>query len=158
MLKKITYISLVLSLNFMVLADLQAATKSHASSTPTTTGFMQELTQVRVHEGADRSGKEIYEYRCKGCHGKNTQGAPMPDDTFEWSMRLRKKGLGTLLRHAMDGFNNTLMPAKGGCRNCNKNEVHAAVFYMLKRSGVKLEHDRPDQNQHKKTSNSATSH
>lgn len=105
----------------------------------TTTGFLQEITELRVHHGPNRSGKEVYEYRCKGCHGKNTQGAPMPDDNFEWSMRLRKKGLDLLLKHSMEGFNNYLMPPMGGCRDCNQEEVYAAVFYMLKTSGIDTE-------------------
>ena len=54
-------------------------------------------------------------------------------------MRLRKKGLDTLLKHSMEGFNNYLMPPKGGCRDCNQEEVYAAVFYMLKRSGINTE-------------------
>lgn len=105
----------------------------------TTTGFMQEITEVRVHKGAPRTGKEVFEFRCNGCHGRNTQGAPMPDDKFEWTMRLKKKGMATLLKHSMEGFSNTLMPPKGGCRDCSKDEVYAAVYYMLERSGTKFE-------------------
>lgn len=105
----------------------------------TTTGFMQEITEIRVHNGPDRTGKEVYEYRCKGCHARNTQGAPMPDDKFEWDMRLKRKGMKRMLKNSMDGFNNYLMPPKGGCRNCNKEEVYAAVYYMLKRSGINVD-------------------
>ena len=108
----------------------------------TTTGFLQEFTEVRIHTGENRTGKEIYEFRCKACHAKNTQGAPMPDDTFEWSMRIKQKGLKTMLKHAMEGFNNSLMPAKGGCRDCNQDEVYAGVFYMLAQSGIKAK--KPD--------------
>jgi cytochrome c5 len=38
----------------------------------------------------------------------------------------------------MEGFNNYLMPPKGGCRNCNQKEVYAAVYYMMETSGIKL--------------------
>lgn len=112
--------------------------KDSPKNQPVTTGFLQELTEKRIHLGKNRTGAEVYEYRCKGCHGKNTQGAPMPDDLFEWSMRLKEKSLTVLLTHSMDGFNNYLMPPKGGCRDCNQQEVYAAVFYMLERSGVQL--------------------
>ncbi len=112
----------------------------------TTTGFLQEITEVRVHDGPDRSGKEVYEFRCKGCHARNTQGAPMPDDKFEWSMRLRKKGLNLMLKHSMEGFNNYLMPPKGGCRDCNQKEVYAAVFYMLETSGINTKEIRKKAN------------
>lgn len=121
-----------------------ASVKSKTDNQPlkkqaTTTGFLQEMREIRVHTGPNRSGKEVYEFRCKGCHGKNTQGAPMPDDKFDWSMRLRKSGLDILLKHSMEGYSNSLMPPKGGCRDCNQQEVYAAVFYMLERSGINTE-------------------
>ncbi len=112
-------------------------TKNKVEVQKTTTGYMQEMTEVRVHEGPDRSGKEVYEFRCKGCHARNTQGAPMPHDNFEWSKRL-KKGFKVLMDHSMNGFNNYLMPPKGGCRDCNETEVRNAVVFMLESSGLKL--------------------
>ncbi len=140
---RITKIVILMSFSFFLMnasyaVESKTTVKSPAIKKATTTGFMQEMTEIRVHEGPDRSGKEVYEYRCKGCHGKNTQGAPMPDDKFEWSMRLRNKGMDTLLKHSMEGFNNYLMPPKGGCRNCNQKEVYAAVYYMMETSGIKL--------------------
>ena len=114
-------------------------TKKTNKEKETTTGFMQEITEVRVHNGPDRTGKEVYEYRCKGCHARNTQGAPMPDDKFEWEMRLKRKGIKRMLKNSVDGFNNYLMPPKGGCRNCNKEEVYAGVYYMLKISGINVD-------------------
>ena len=143
MFNNVTKIALALILNLIVVSFVHAADKNTVDKkTPvakaTTTGFMQEMTEIRVHEGPNRTGKEVYEFRCKGCHGKNTQGAPMPDDKFEWSMRLKNKGLETMLKHSMEGFNNYLMPPKGGCRDCNQEEVYAGVFYMLERSGIKI--------------------
>jgi cytochrome c5 len=137
---KIILLGMLASLaNTMMAADNQTPKKpvnnNDTSQANTTTGFLQEFTEKRVHHGKDRSGKEIYEFRCKACHAKNTQGAPMPDDNFEWGIRLKQKGIKPLLRHAMEGYNNTLMPAKGGCRDCNRAEVYASVYYMLKLSG-----------------------
>lgn len=126
---------------FISTASLYAsdtATKKNKEK-ETTTGFMQEITEVRIHNGPDRTGKEVYEYRCKGCHARNTQGAPMPDDKFEWDMRLKQKGIKRMLKNSVDGFNNNLMPPKGGCRNCNTEEVYASVYYMLKRSGINVD-------------------
>lgn len=116
-----------------------ALKKTAPKENNTTTGFIQELTETRIHNGPNRSGKEVYEFRCKGCHAKNTQGAPMPDDQFAWKMRLQERGLKILLKHSMEGTSNYLMPPKGGCRDCNQKEVYAAVFYMLNRSGNKIE-------------------
>ncbi len=107
----------------------------------TTTGFMQEITEVRVHEGPNRSGEEVYEFRCKGCHEKNTQGAPMPTDNFAWTERLNK-GFAVLMEHSMNGYNNYLMPPKGGCRDCNEVEIRGAVIFMLESSGIKLAEGR----------------
>jgi len=139
MYKKYTKIILLFLLSVSYFGCASNTTNLARQNKGTTTGFMQEITEVRVHEGENRSGEEVYEFRCKGCHAKNTQGAPMPDDNFEWSMRLRKKGINVMLKHSIDGFNNYLMPPKGGCRNCNQDEVYAAVFYMLERSGIKVD-------------------
>ena len=138
MLYKLKKNILFLMLCFATFSSVQAADQQVTGKTTkgTTTGFMQEMTEVRVHNGPDRSGKEVYEFRCKGCHARNTQGAPMPDDKFEWSMRLKNKGLDTMLKHSIEGFNNYLMPPKGGCRDCNQAEVYAGVFYMMERSGI----------------------
>jgi len=127
------YAGLLFAANEMKIADKVSVPIT------TTTGFMQEMSEVRVYKGPARTGKQVFEFRCNGCHGRNTQGAPMPDDKFEWSMRLKKKGLATLLKHSMEGFSNTLMPPKGGCRDCSQEEVYAAVYYMLDRSGTKFE-------------------
>lgn len=144
MLQKMIRIILFLALSSCYASSLYASDKNKttgktAGNDSTTTGFLQEITEIRVHKGPNRSGKQVYEFRCEGCHARNTQGAPMPDDNFEWSMRLRKKGLDVLLKHSMEGFNNYLMPPRGGCRDCNQDEVYAAVFYMLERSGINTE-------------------
>lgn len=138
--KNIRIISLLV-FSLTATASLYASEKANKVSKPkqTTTGFMQEMTEVRVHKGPDRSGKEVYEFRCKGCHARNTQGAPMPDDKFEWTLRLKKKGINKMLKNSMHGFNNQLMPPKGGCRDCNQAEVYAGVFYMMKRSGIDVD-------------------
>lgn len=136
------YIKIILLLSVSYAGSVSAADKDAATEVlknkNTTTGFLQEITEDRVHDGPNRTGAEVYEYRCKGCHARNTQGAPMPDDGFEWSMRLRKTGLETMLKHSMEGFSNYLMPPKGGCRDCNQEEVYEAVFYMMETSGIEV--------------------
>ncbi len=117
--------------------DAKTSKSNVNNAQKTTTGFMQEITEVRVHKGANRSGKEVYEYRCQGCHEKNTQGAPMPTDNFAWTQRLNK-GMDVLMDHAMKGYSNYLMPPKGGCRDCNEAEIHASVIFMLESSGIEL--------------------
>ncbi len=103
-----------------------------------TTGFWQEMHRITaVDNNHNRSGKEIYQYRCYGCHGKNTQGAPMPGDVADWKER-QEQGMKALMRHTTNGFGD-FMPPKGGCRNCNNAELKAAVLYMIKQKTITLQ-------------------
>ncbi len=109
------------------------------NNTATTTGFLQEMrTEIAVNNGPARSGQEIYNYRCKTCHERNTQGAPMPGDDYEWQLRAAK-GFDVLIEHTILGYQRTLMPAKGGCKDCTEIELRNAVIYMLKNSGIEVE-------------------
>lgn len=111
--------------------------KERLAKQQNTTGFWQEITRsTALHEGQARSGKEVYEYRCVGCHGKNTQGAPMPGDKDEWNARL-KKGMDVLMDHAINGVG-VFMPPRGGCRNCRDDELQAAVQYMIDQDEITL--------------------
>jgi cytochrome c5 len=104
----------------------------------TTTGFWQEMhTATAINTGSPRSGRQVYEYKCSACHDKNTQGAPMPGDNYEWSARYQK-GLDVLINHTLDGFNQGLMPSRGGCKDCNEQELTNAIIYMLKTSGIEI--------------------
>jgi cytochrome c5 len=97
----------------------------------TTTGFWQEFhTRSPAPGGGARSGEQVYEYRCKGCHGRNTQGAPLPGDRDEWRQRA-KHGMEVLMIHTVRGYKEGLMPPRGGCRNCSDAELKAAVLYMM---------------------------
>ena len=101
-----------------------------------TTGYAQERHRAPpAYEGPPRSGEQVYEYRCKSCHARTTQGAPLPDDSYEWSRRARQ-GMDVLMDHVIKGYQRGLMPARGGCLNCSDAELRAAVMYMLEESGV----------------------
>lgn len=103
----------------------------------TTTGFWQELQdEVAINEGQQRSGEQVYQFRCQGCHGKNTQGAPMPGDRYEWERR-SAQGLEVLMAHTVDGYRQK-MPPRGGCRNCSELELRRALTYMLQQSEIQL--------------------
>ncbi len=99
-----------------------------------TTGFWQEMhSATPVNTGIQRNGSQIYHYKCHECHDRNTQGAPMPGDTYDWNVRYQK-GLQALVQHSIDGFNRGLMPSRGGCRNCSDQELNNAIIYMLKKA------------------------
>ena len=101
-----------------------------------TTGFWEEMRAgPSPHSGPPRSGRQVYEYRCKACHAKNTFGAPLPGDRLDWGRRVQQ-GIDVLLEHALHGYRGNLMPPKGGCRNCSAHELRAAIRYMLRKSGI----------------------
>jgi cytochrome c5 len=83
--------------------------------------------------GEPRSGEDVYNASCMACHGTGAAGAPRTDDGAEWSKRLAEKGLDTIHKHAIEGFN--AMPPKGLCMTCSDDEVIAAVDYMLAAAG-----------------------
>lgn len=110
---------------------------SHAADSPGTIGYAQErYKQASPYNGPVRSGKQVYEYACKTCHDRTTQGAPLPDDDIEWGMRARK-GMAVLMEHVKEGYKG-LMPEKGGCGNCSDDELRAGIMYMLETSGIDL--------------------
>lgn len=100
------------------------------SSNETTIGFKQEMNrQVDLHQGKTRTGQEVYELTCRGCHGKNTQGAPLPGDKNDWNRRMQQ-GFDQLILHTQNGYGD-YMPAKGGCRDCLPEELSSAIKYMV---------------------------
>ena len=64
------------------------------------------LTTTCVVAAADmRSGKQVYDTSCVGCHASGVLGAPKLGDEQDWSSR-EQQGLQVLLTHAIKGFKN----------------------------------------------------
>ncbi len=121
----------------LLLAGLLVASNSFAEQPAGTVGYAQErYKQAPTYTGPVRSGKQVYDYSCKTCHDRTTQGAPLPDDEIEWGLRAQK-GMDVLMKHVKDGYLE-LMPENGGCGNCSDAELRAGIMYMLDASGVKL--------------------
>lgn len=76
---------------------------------------------------AEQAIVDRYKASCYACHGFGANGAPKTGDDVAWAPRL-EKGMDTLLKHAMEGFN--AMPAKGLCFNCSTDEFQALIEYM----------------------------
>ena len=101
-----------------------------------TIGYAQERYKpVPIYDGPVRTGEQVYDYACKTCHDRTTQGAPLPDDEIEWGMRARK-GIEVLMQHVKEGYKD-LMPEMGGCRNCSDEELLTSILYIFETSGVK---------------------
>ena len=89
--------------------------------------------------GEPQPPAEVYQSVCAACHNTGAAGAPVVDDTDEWTQRLDEKGLDTLVSHAINGFQG--MPARGGNPNLTDEEVTGTVEYMLAEAGLEVEDD-----------------
>lgn len=80
---------------------------------------------------APRSGEQVFNSTCQGCHATGAAGAPKVGDKSAWGPRIAK-GMPTLYQHAMQGFN--AMPPKGMCMNCSDEEIKNAVNFMVSKA------------------------
>ena len=79
-------------------------------------------------ETAERSGEDIYNSKCAGCHNSGVMGAPKYAALADWSSRI-DLGLDKLTASAIAGKGG--MPARGTCMDCSDNEIKVTVKYML---------------------------
>jgi len=101
-----------------------------------TQGYRDEINRPpEPWKGPPRSGARVYTDYCGSCHARTTQGAPMPEDEVEWGMRARQ-GMKVLMEHTINGYNQQLMPPRGGCENCSDAELKAALLFILGQSGI----------------------
>lgn len=73
-------------------------------------------------------GRKVYEGTCKTCHDSGLAGAPKLGDKQAWSSHLAK-GREHLVQSALNGTGK--MPPKGGNASLSKEEIRAAVDYMV---------------------------
>lgn len=80
-------------------------------------------------------GKQVYNQACFACHGTGAAGAPRLGDQSAWSARIGK-GMETLITHAVQGYQGSkgYMPPKGGYPDLGKQEVAAAIAYIVSES------------------------
>lgn len=76
---------------------------------------------------ADRSGREVVETVCAGCHAEGRDGAPKIGDLAVWTQR-GQGGLAKLANSAIAGTGK--MPAHGGQPNLSDLELSRAIAYM----------------------------
>ena len=79
--------------------------------------------------GGTRSGQQVYQTSCVGCHASKALGAPLSFSEAEWKPRLDARGYDVVLENAMKGYN--AMPPLGACGDCSQDEIKAAIDYML---------------------------
>jgi len=90
----------------------------------------EELEQVASAETAGgasgRSGEELVQGVCAGCHAAAVGGAPLLDDAEAWAER-REAGLDTLVASVVNGKGS--MPARGGS-DYSDEDIRLAVQHI----------------------------
>lgn len=87
---------------------------------------------------AGKSGKEVYELRCKLCHEAGIAGAPKYGDKASWEPRIVKDEV-ALYQSALNGLN--AMPPRGGDSSLSDEEVKDAVRFILTAVGVEFQNE-----------------
>ena len=87
-----------------------------------------QVVSAEIVETAVRSGEEIYNSKCAGCHTSGVMGSPKFASLEDWAQRI-DLGLEKLTLSAIAGKGG--MPAKGTCMDCTDNDIKITVQYML---------------------------
>ena len=87
-----------------------------------------QVASAEIVETAVRSGEEIYNSKCAGCHTSGVMGSPKFASLEDWAPRI-DLGLEKLTLSAISGKGG--MPAKGTCMDCTDNDIKITVQYML---------------------------
>lgn len=97
-------------------APAQASTETAAADKPADT------------RTASADGQKIYQKSCQACHATGVAGAPKLGDKDAWAPRIAK-GNDALFSSVANGLK--AMPPKGTCMSCSKDELRAAMEYMI---------------------------
>lgn len=84
----------------------------------------------------ERTGEQVYNEVCSGCHASGALGSPKYKEKADWSKRL-SNGYDSLLTHALKGLNK--MPPRGGDPDLSDLEVARGVVYMANAAGGNFE-------------------
>lgn len=76
-------------------------------------------------------GQKTYAAECAACHGTGIGGAPKVGNADDWK-DTAKEPLFVLYENVWHGL--SIMPAKGGCKDCNPRQITSAIVYMLHQS------------------------
>ena len=87
-----------------------------------------QVASAEIVETAVRSGEEIYNSKCAGCHTSGVMGSPKFASLEDWAPRI-DLGLEKLTLSAIAGKGG--MPAKGTCMDCSDNDIKITVQYVL---------------------------
>lgn len=128
-------IGIILLVNY-VASDTKPMAGSDAMSAEAVARRIQPVGQVDIKDASDTStlktGEQVFQAQCAGCHATGAVGAPKFGDAAAWGPRVAK-GFDALLNSALHGKNN--MPPQGG-GDFSDLEVARAVVYMANKGGA----------------------
>ena len=96
--------------------------------------FHYPTTFVKQITGDPNAGEKIFKEFCSACHSPNPQidiNAPHIGDKNIWHA-YSKLGIDKLLDITIKGKG--AMPARGGCFECNDEQLRQSINYILKNS------------------------
>ena len=128
--KKLTAALLMMSATVAVAAPFDNSLTEEAIKkriAPVGTVYLAGAEPVVAEPTGPRTGQQVYQASCFGCHGTGALGAPKTK--ADWDTRLAK-GMDVLLQHGINGFN--AMPPRGTCMDCSDDEIKDAIEFMLK--------------------------
>lgn len=100
---------------------------------------LRPVAQVALEDASApkvvKTGEQVYQAQCVGCHGNGAVGAPKFGDAAAWGPRVAT-GFDALLTSALKGKG--AMTAQGG-GSFSDYEVSRAVVYMANKGGAKFE-------------------
>ena len=89
--------------------------------------------QLAKEEPGRRTGEQIYQSICTGCHAAAVLGAPGTGDTAAWAPRL-ESGFEALVASVINGKG--AMPPRGGGADLTDVEVQRATAYLANQAGA----------------------
>ncbi|MFY8351516.1 c-type cytochrome [Pseudoalteromonas sp. SSM20] len=126
--KKLTAALLMMSATVAVAAPFDNSLTEEAIKkriAPVGSVYLAGAEPVVAEPTGPRTGQQVYQASCFGCHGTGALGAPKTK--ADWDARLAK-GMDVLMQHAINGFN--AMPPRGTCMNCSDDEIKGAIEFM----------------------------
>jgi len=116
----------------IVVADLTGSLSKEAIDDRLKPLGVVNVSGVSNEKAADtgQGGPEkIYQRYCSACHATGFAGAPVRGNKKDWGPRLLR-GLDQLTEDAWGGYHG-VMPPKGNCAKCTKEEIRATVKMFM---------------------------
>lgn len=112
----------------------QSTVLSEAEMQAATAARLQKVGAIQLGEASHepKTGEQVFQVRCSGCHGTGAAGAPKFKDAGAWGPRI-KTGFASLLNSALHGKGN-MTPQGGG--DLSDLEIARGVVYMANAAGA----------------------